>query len=368
MANILFSCQNFLNQVGGAEISIQTLAKALAKKHRVHVLSCGSGGDYTWEGVMVHEVSCPSNIFYINVFWGRYLDRLGFLPDLIFTQVNAAAPTVFWAKNKGVPVITYVRSFEHFCLDSFKGGDVFECDHQCFRCEGLKGLLFYPAYKIIYDRNREALLESDYVLCQSRFMQETVRHYTGRDCTLLPNIMDLNSQRVEGRGDAILFVKPIKIKGVDVVAELVELLPGKKFLFAGETQSEYAYLCSRENVECLGHVQNMREAYCRAKILLAPSVMADSSPRVVYEAMINGIPCITSNVGGAAEVGGNAAIKLPRQDTDAWASEINRLFEDQEYYEHKSRESRVHAENYTLKKSLGALNGFLAGKLGFELF
>ncbi|MFH1055766.1 MAG: glycosyltransferase family 4 protein [Candidatus Altiarchaeota archaeon] len=364
---IIFSAQNFRNDVGGAEISAQTLLKRLAEKHEVHVVSRGSKGVYEWNGIKVHEVSCPNNILYINLFWSRYLDGLGFKPDLIITQVNAAAPTVFWCKRKRVPCLFYIRSFEHFCLDSFKHRNVFECNHNCWKCEGVRGLFLHPAYQLIYSRNREAIRSADMVIAQTDFMRKVVEHYTGRVCDVVPNLMDLESCRVEEHGDAVLFVNPTKHKGVELVSKLVKRLRGRKFVLAGKVDKDVQWLTKEENVEYLGFVEDMREAYSKSRIVIVPSDMADSSPRIIPEAMVSGIPCIVSDVGGASEMGGDAAVKVAADDVDKWAEEINKLYEDEEYYQRLSILSKRHASSYTLQNSFNALNELVEKRLRLRL-
>jgi len=364
---ILFSAQFFLNQVGGAEISLQTLLKRLAKRHEVHVLSTGTKGTYLWEGITVHEVLCPNNILYINLLWSIYLNRLEFKPDLVITQINAAAPTIFWAKGRGIPCLFYVRSFEHFCLDSFKHKNVFECDRRCSHCEGAKGLILQPAYGLIYSRNKKALQEADLVVAQTTFMQDVVQHYSGRKCDVVPNPIDLASVAAEKSGDDILFVKPLKHKGVALVAELAKRLPKRTFVLAGELDPDYQWLAKEPNVNYLGILNDMRAAYGKARILLVPSDMADSSPRVIAEAMSNGIPCITSDEGGAAEMGGDAAVKLPVSQPESWVNEIERLYTNEEYYRGKSAKSREHAKTFTLETSLKRLDKLVQEKLGLKL-
>lgn len=355
---ILFSAQHFLNYVGGAELCAQTLLRELAARHEVHVLASGKGGDYDWNGVRVHEVGCWNNILYVNLFWSRYLNRLGFKPDLVLTQVNAAAPTVFWCKGRGIPCLMYVRSFEHFCLDSFKQGEVY-CRQRCWRCEGVQGLIRYPAYKVIYDRNRRAIQEADAVVTQSRFMREVTEHYTGVEPDVLPMIVDLEKYVSDQQGDSILFVNPVKHKGVALVAELVKNMRKRRFTLAGGLDRDYMWLAEEPNVEYLGRVDDMKPVYGRARILLAPSSMADNYPRTVLEALANGLPVLASDVGGAAEAAGDAGIKLSTANVDAWTEAVDRLYEDQEFYESKRGASLKEAEKHGLDVALDALSKYV---------
>jgi len=364
---ILFSAQNFKNEVAGAELCAQTLLKNLAKKHDVEVVSRGENGDYEWEGIKVHEVKCPNNILYINLFWSRYLDRLKTKPDLVITQLNAAAPTEFWAKKKGIPCIFYVHSFEHFCLESFKFGDVFGCGQRCSQCTGARTKILSPLYSLIYSRNKKALREADVVISPSRFMQEVVRHYSGVDSYVVPNPMELEGYRAGRKGDTILFVKALKHKGVDLVGKLVKRLPNRKFTIVGDLDPDYAWLAKEENVEYMGRIADMREAYAKARIVLIPSNMAESFSRVTVEAMINGLPVITSDKGGPAETSGAAGINIPTDDVQGWADAIEKLYKDEGYYREKCRASLKESKRYDLEKSLEIFHDLVKRKTGLKL-
>jgi glycosyltransferase involved in cell wall biosynthesis len=365
---ILFSAQFFLNGSGGAELCARTLMKKLAQTHEVHVVSAGGQGDYDWEGIRVHEVKkCPNNILYINLFWSRYLINLGFKPDLVITQMNAAAPTTLWAKFHGIPSIFYAHGFEHFCLESFNYGDVFTCRQRCWRCGGLRKFMLHPLYHVIFDRNRRAILAAGLVIAPSAFMQKVVRHYSGRDADIVPNPLDLDKYRVKPEGGSILFVKPLKHKGVGLVADLVNRMKNRRFVLTGEIDRDYAWLKDEPNVEYLGEVKDMKTAYGKAKIVLVPSTMAESFSRVVLEAMVSGIPVITSDNGGPAETGGDASIKLSVNEPEKWIDAIERLYKDGDFWAKKSRECRENAARYSLEMSLNIFDEALYKRLNIRL-
>ena len=364
---ILFSAQNFLNEAGGAEFCAQNLLKSLAKKHEVHVLSRGKRGDYIWEGVRVHEIRCPNSIPYIHLRWKRHLDSLKIKPDLFITQLNAAAPTVAWAKKQGIPAIFYVHSFEHFCQESFDGKDVLGCGQRCHACGGLRRMIRSPAYKLLQRMNKKAILDADMVISPSRYMAELVRHYTGRVCDVVPNPLDLERTRTKERGDGVLFVNPWRHKGADLVAKLIRLLPERRFIIAGVLEKGFEHLKDGKNVEYLGRVGDMREAYGKAKVLIAPSTQADNFPSVILEAMANGMPCITSDAAGVSEAGGDASIKIPSDDVEAWVREIGRLYANLEYYDKAKKASLKRAGGFTLEKSLAAFDDAVGRRLGFRL-
>ena len=54
----------------------------------------------------------------------------------------------------------------------------------------------------------------------------------------------------------------------------------------------------------------MASVYARARVLLVPSLWWESGPRVIVEALSNGIPVIGSSSGGVPEVIGDGGIIL----------------------------------------------------------
>jgi glycosyltransferase involved in cell wall biosynthesis len=364
---ILFSAQNFLNGTSSAERSAHIILRKLAKNHEVHVACPGERGTYVWEGITVHERPCFNNNIYVNLFWGHALNRLDIKPELIITQSNAAPPTIFWVKARKIPTIFYVHSFEHFCLDSFKSGDVFACSQRCYGCGTLRTKALWPIYKIVQMRNKKAILQADILISPTNFMKDVIESYSGRVASLVPNPINLEATRVSPRGDAILFVNPRGHKGVGFVAKLVKMLPNRKFVLAGFIERGYERLTWENNVEYMGYVTDMRKAYAKAKVLLAPSSIADPAPTVVYEAMYNGIPCITSDVGAISEAGGDAAIKMSTDDIEGWVHSINRLYDEPDYFELKHRDSLERGRTFSLEKSLEMFNRVVELQLGIKL-
>jgi len=121
------------------------------------------------------------------------------------------------------------------------------------------------------------------------------------------------------------------------------------------------------NVLLTPNVQDMRPVYARAKVLLVPSVWWDSGPRVIVEAMLNGVPVLGSSSGGIAEnVGeGGMIIDFPpaylQPPYDKLFDEslltvardwIVRLYDDEAYGKSLSQAAlRAHAELHDMNKN-----------------
>ncbi|MBV9824839.1 MAG: glycosyltransferase family 4 protein [Alphaproteobacteria bacterium] len=166
--------------------------------------------------------------------------------------------------------------------------------------------------------------------------------------------------------ERVLFINPQLVKGAGVVVVLALMLetlrPDIKFEVV-ESRGSWATVVrmvtaalgtprdTLPNVIITPNSPDLRAAYSRARILLAPSLWWESGPRVAAEAMLNGIPTLYTRRGGAIEMVGDGGVEitlpekcyaapyttLPTQATLRPAAEaILRLFDDEAFYSDKS--------------------------------
>jgi glycosyltransferase involved in cell wall biosynthesis len=162
--------------------------------------------------------------------------------------------------------------------------------------------------------------------------------------------------------ETILFVNPSLAKGAVFVIQLalsleknnpeikIEILDSKNSW--DHSVKTVAHKLGKSeiklsNVRISPNTSDMKSVYSRTKILLVPSVWWDSGPRVIVEAMLNGIPVIGSNSGGIAEnIGqGGFVFKYPKihfeppydklvdnkliDEVKGW---IVKMYDDEEFY------------------------------------
>jgi glycosyltransferase involved in cell wall biosynthesis len=124
-----------------------------------------------------------------------------------------------------------------------------------------------------------------------------------------------------------------------------------------------------------------KEIYAGTRVLLVPSLGQDAAPRVIAEALVNGIPPIVSDRGGLAEAanGGGFVVAIPPEVTSAtrvpvsaeiaapWVELILRLTEDDAAYAEASRRASQAGALYrpeTLgRRYVDYFNGVLVGGL-----
>ena len=364
MMRILFSAQFFLNHLGGAELCAQTLVKRLAIKHEVLALSSGKKGNFTWEGVRVVQNDLPNNIPAINLLWESSLKKLDFEPDLVMTQGNAGASTVFWAGKNGIPSVFHIRSLDHISLDYKLRSDMDNLQKPNFKSP--TELLRYPAYRMIYIRNAKAMREANLTICQSRFMAGLVERYTGSKPHVLPMIIDLEASKSAERGSGVLAVGLQRHKGGELISKVAKALPQYMFEICGRIDDRYLWVKKLPNVRLHGEIGDMGDFYGLGRLLLAPYPESENFPRTVIEAGANGIPSLCLGPGGTCEAAGQGS-RILAEDELQWVYWTDSLMRG-EGYEILSKKAVENAKEYSLQRSLSALNKLVKSELGLELF
>jgi glycosyltransferase involved in cell wall biosynthesis len=177
----------------------------------------------------------------------------------------------------------------------------------------------------------------------------------------------------------LLFVNPVPEKGAVFVAQLVLMLEQDRPDIRVEivdTRGTWTGLLEQvmhqmgvprkrlANVTVTANTADMRPVYGRARLLLVPSLSWESGPRVIVEALLNGIPVIGSSSGGIPEVVGeggfilrfpNAYFQPPYQrlfemaDLRQAADLITRLYDDPRFYDEAvAKAYAAHAEHHQM--------------------
>ena len=89
--------------------------------------------------------------------------------------------------------------------------------------------------------------------------------------------------------------------------------------------------------------------YLRKSDLFALVSRTEGLPRVIIEAMGQGLPCIGSKVGGIPELLPEDSL-VPKEDVDALAKLIIKMITNENFYNDKAIENLQNAHNYTFSK------------------
>ncbi len=106
----------------------------------------------------------------------------------------------------------------------------------------------------------------------------------------------------------------------------------------------------RERARALGNMEvrpatsDPGELYGDCRLVLVPSMDEEAWCRVVSEAQVNGIPSITSALGGLPEsVGGGGVLVDPGAPLDGWIRALAEVWDDESRYEELSARAMEHS-------------------------
>jgi glycosyltransferase involved in cell wall biosynthesis len=211
------------------------------------------------------------------------------------------------------------------------------------------------------EQARQAAERSDLVIAVSEFtacqVEELLKVERSR-IRVIPHGVRVPpcSAEIE-REPIILFVGAIqKRKNVRRLVEAFERTPRDwKLVLAGSlgfgSEDELRAVeqsARRASITSAGYIpaDGLELLYARASILAFPS-LDEGFGFPVLEAMARGLPVLTSNRSALPEVAGDAALLVDPTDTEAIATGLNRLIEDENLRRHLSRKGLERSTRYT---------------------
>ena len=360
----------FLYPRGGCETYMLNLAQELkAKGHEVEYFGMydekntvgNSLGLYT-TNMDFHSTGAARFLYPFKIIYsmeakkklGKVLDD--FRPDVVhMNNINfQLTPSVIYAvKKRNIPLIQTVHDYQMICpnhllysFDEVKpcerciGGSKFNCfKYSCIhgsKAKSLIGAIEAKLYSVL-----KTYKKVDLYICPSRFLEEKLLSasdlYKGKTLTL-HNFIEKKQlpQKIAPEKPYVAFAARLsKEKGVTLLYEAAKLLPQYSFVVAG----------SGPDGECLNDVPNitmkgflsgdeLTSFMANARVMLLPSVWYENCPLSILETHSFGVPVITMNSGGMAELveDGKTGALVGEPTPEAVAEAIRRCFEDEEYY------------------------------------
>jgi glycosyltransferase involved in cell wall biosynthesis len=172
----------------------------------------------------------------------------------------------------------------------------------------------------------------------------------------------------EGR---VTIINPCAVKGIDIFARIAATMPEVPFAAVptwGTTKRDEERLRALPNVELWPASDDIDAIFARTQILLVPSLWHEAFGLVVVEAMLRGIPVISSDSGGLPEAKLGTEFVLPvspiegfgddldermipvahvpDQDVATWVDAIAALRSDRARYQALSHEGKRRAEAF----------------------
>ena len=247
-----------------------------------------------------------------------------FKPDIVhMNNINfQLTPSIIYGiKKKGIPLVQTVHDYQMICpnhllynfdknvpCEKCVGGSHINCiKNKCIHGSGIKSIIgvieakFYSLLK--------TYKKVDLFVCPSNFLEKKLlsakTYYNGKTKTIHNFI---NKEKFAGkfcREDSyIVYVGRLSgEKGIENIKGAAELLPEYTFVVAGSGPDE-DMLKGAENIKLAGFLtgDELTDLMGNAKVLLLPSVCYENCPLSILEAHALGVPVVTMNSGGMAEL------------------------------------------------------------------
>jgi len=335
--------------IGGLEIAAYNIAKHLAKKHEVYVITSIDKGlpkESTEVGFYVHRFK-TSNIpiirtvlYYIKSFF--IIREIN--PDIVHVQtIFLALSGLLVKKFLHKPYIVYGR-----------GSDVY------FSWR-FKNLISKPILK-----------NADAVIALTGDMKREIRGICNRDVFIIPNGIDLerfeNLSKEDLRNkleikeeNIILFVGTLRlVKGVRYLIEAMKTITDKNknsrlFIVGDGEERKYLEdlvrnLSLEKCVTFIGKVPNdeIPKYMAASDVFVLPS-LSEGFPVTVVEAMASGLPIVATTIRGLPEIikdGKNGFLVEPK-NPEQIAEKVLLLLENDELRERISEKNKEKAKGYS---------------------
>ena len=197
----------------------------------------------------------------------------------------------------------------------------------------------------------ESLDKNLLYLASSHFIAAQLRCLFGVAATVVPPYINKDNYSQVEPGNRVLFVNPVREKGIEIAFELARERPNQTFIFMESwgLSEEWRRICferafSCGNIEWIPSTRTMSSVLGRTRLLLVPSFYEEGFCRLVTEAQLGGIPILSSNRGYLPDnVGpGGVVLKFDVSLHD-WLHQLDKYLEDENYYQRMSKQAREHA-------------------------
>lgn len=373
----------FLYPRGGSESYMLYLAEHLQKMgHEVEFFGMydekntvgNSAGLYTqnmdFHGKGLGRFLYPFKIIYSFEAKKKIMQVIDdFKPDVVhMNNINfQLTPSIIYGiKKRGIPLVQTVHDYQMICpnhlLYNFdkntpcekcvKGSHIHCVKNKCIHMSTVKsmlGVLEAKLYSLL-----KTYKKVDLFVCPSYFLENKLLsakgYYAGKTKTIHNFI---NKERFTGCGrkeeSYIVFVGRLsKEKGIENIAGAAKLLPEYNFIVAGSGPDE-ELLHGIENVKLAGFLtgDKLCEIMANAKLLLLPSVCYENCPLSILEAHAMGVPVVTMNSGGMAELvkDGVTGTLVSEPTPEGIAIKLKETIENEDYYNNLVENCKNEKEN-----------------------
>jgi glycosyltransferase involved in cell wall biosynthesis len=124
----------------------------------------------------------------------------------------------------------------------------------------------------------------------------------------------------------VTMVNPCAVKGISIFLELAATMPDVSFAALpgwGTTSQDRAKLEAMPNVKLLAPVRRMETIFEQSSVFLVPSLWMEGFGLIAMEAMLSGIPVMSSDSGGLKEAKSGTGYVIPVQPIASYKNEYD---------------------------------------------
>ena len=228
----------------------------------------------------------------------------------------------------------FVSSQDRPCTDCIEG-NYFHCvSNRCHKNSLLFSLI--ACAEASYNRRRGYYDLIDRFVFPSVFMRDLhVKAGVPAEKTcVLRNFSRISKRTVVSKAKeryVLFFGRIVKIKGIEVLARVADMLPDVKFVFAGVGDME-SILRDRPNCQLVGFKsgKELEDLIAGAVCTVFPSLLYENCPMSIQESLALGTPAIGADIGGIPELieDGTDGYVVQSGDAPEMAERINRIYGD----------------------------------------
>lgn len=281
---------------------------------------------------------------YIKYFINSIIYRIStkrLLSDLLFAQGMEAPMAINHAKTKTVYFIRNERNL-----------NIYRCyENNIYKIVKfiIRYIIELPFILFYFFENNRAIRKAGLVVSNSQYIREKVLKVFGRDSIVIyPSIefYDYNEDGQDKIRKYIMMIGDDESKGIKTFVEIAKRMPNLNFMIVGRQYGNIAL----GNIIYRSYVNNHKELYGEAKILLVPSIWEEAFGRVSIEAQSFGVPSVVSRRGGLPEtVASDEYIVDKYLDPAEWVKKINFVLNN---YTAHSKKARSHSKEFSLDKQV----------------
>lgn len=340
-----------LSDPGGAERSQFRLAERLGHSHSVDIIGLYGVPGKGQESLRVREslgrrIPISINRLYrlADTRFRGYRQLASRDYDLLITQHAGVVIGATLKRRQSIPHIVFVHDYEPLGMDSLSQPNPLAVA-TTFVGQHLRQIIEHPWYA-----------EADAISTPSEYMASQLREYNleplvinalvpaekfGRTAVRVKNEFqgDFQSQ-TPSDPPTLLHITPTISKGIETTLDVAAMRPSWQIILVGhfDNDSVAERANNAPNIEVLGHIPDIRDAYRRADVLLIPSKWAEPGATVAIEAGLAGIPPIVADRGGLPELIANDEQRVRSDTPSAYVKTAEDIFNAYDEYSQSTEE------------------------------